>query len=97
MIEPKELAGMERWLSAMIAKAGRDDPEALAQVIALLDDARTKLPAAAQALREAGYSYADIARPLGIARESAFLRFRPACPHGLRPHNCSECHMEATP
>jgi hypothetical protein len=68
----------ERNAQAMIVGAGRDDPDAFAEMVRLAewiigDGLRT----AALLLKEQGYSWASIAEPLGVTREAAFQRFRP--------------------
>lgn len=83
MLEPREHDRYARQLAAMTRAAGRDDPEAFAAVVALIDRARSVLlPEAAAALRAqtgvaGGYSWGDIARALGVARQSATERFGP--------------------
>jgi hypothetical protein len=69
----------------MIRKAGQDDPEAFAQVVAILETVPDQLRLAVHNLRKpmseslpdiiAGYSWADIAAPLGVTRSAAQQRF----------------------
>lgn len=84
MLEPAEVKRWERLTAAMLRHAAEDDPEALAQVVKVLEDARGKLPEVVNQLRQyggesygrtTGYSWAEIAAPLGITRQSAQQRF----------------------
>lgn len=85
MFEPREVQRFQRELAAMVLRAGRDDPEALAQVIGLLADAQALLPLAVTELRtpscapggtyETAYSWADIGKALGVTRSAAQQRF----------------------
>ena len=77
MLEPEEIKRWERMTAAMIRHAAEDDPEAFAQIVTVLDNARQRLPMAAQMLvggtEEQGlaagaYSWADLGRALGISR-----------------------------
>lgn len=84
MLEPAEVKRWERLTAAMLKHAADDDPEAFAQVVAVLDNARAQLPAVADELRgygpngevySRGYSWADIGRALGVTRSAAQQRF----------------------
>lgn len=84
MLEPTEVARWERLTAAMLRHAAQDDPEAFAQVVAVLDQARAQLPTVVDQLRHAdpgatparsGYSWADIGRALGVTRSAAQQRF----------------------
>lgn len=81
MFEPSDTQRYRRQVEAMVKAAGRQDPEAFAFIVELLDRARTELvPAACDELRAAkgaapGFSWADIARPLGVTRQTAQERF----------------------
>lgn len=99
MLDRDDLMRFRRELNALLVKAGDDDPEAFAQAVELVEAARAGLSEAAARLRtprgEAGagfvpgYSWADLAAPLGIARQSAAERFgkpttatlHAGCPH----------------
>lgn len=106
MFEPREVARYRRQLAAMLSSAagapvmggtvpssdayGGGDPEAFAQVVALLDEARAALVDVATALREpqgpaGGYSWAELAQALGITKSTAWERFSPG-PVRRRPH-----------
>lgn len=79
MIEPETAARFRRELAAMVRAAG-DDPEAFATVCALFDAVRDQMPQAVVALRDQGFSYADIARALGVTKQAAQQRY--ATPRG---------------
>lgn len=83
MIDVGDAKRYEREIKAMLRAAGDDDPEGFAQVVKLLDWAVTEgLREAAARLREPsangqpGYSWAEIAAPLGVTRSAAAQRFR---------------------
>lgn len=82
MIEPDQLRRWKREVQAMIDHASHDDPEGFAEIVHLLDAATSKgLRYAAQRLRETngsgqpGYSWAELARPLGLSKQSVAERF----------------------
>lgn len=85
MLEPEEIKRWERMTAAMLRHAGKDDPEAFAQIVGVLDGARAKLPDVCAHLRgledvDSGesrptYSWAQIAAPLGVTRQAAAMRF----------------------
>lgn len=83
MLEPKAEKLFQRWVKSMLDAAGSDDPETFAFVAKLLTEAAGPgLAAAADQLRQPpvlagvpGYSWADIAAPLGITKQTAWERF----------------------
>ena len=85
MLEPQEVRRWERMTAAMLQHAATDDPEAFAQVVKVLDDARAQLPEVAEQLRAPAppygpgmircYSWGDLARPLGITRQACQQRY----------------------
>lgn len=85
MLDKAEMGRWERLTDAMLLHAANDDPEAFAQVVQVLERAKAKLPMVAAELRGAHdyslkdrkghYSWADLARALGIRRQSAMERF----------------------
>jgi hypothetical protein len=83
MIEPRETERWTRELAAMIRKAGSDDPETFATIVAMLDVAINQLPAAAERLRApgqnglAGYSWQNIADACSTSRQTVWNRFGP--------------------
>lgn len=97
-MEPREVDRWQRSLSALLAAGGGDDPEGFAEVVRLLDGARARLPQAAAQLREQGYSWADIARPLGVTRDAARQRFSARPPEsGAWLHaNALKSHTQTT-
>lgn len=82
MLEQSDVKRFTRQLAAMIDRAGQDDPEAFAVIARLLERAAGQgLRQAADELRTqdgpaGGYSWADIAGPLGMNKQSAWERFR---------------------
>lgn len=85
MFEPSEVARWERLTLAMIRNAANDDPEAFAQIVAVVDRAAALLPGAAQRLVvnsgdqlvwiAGGFSWSSIGRALGVSRQAAWKRF----------------------
>jgi len=84
VFEARDTQRFERELAALLRKAvqadkdtpGGGDPEAFARVVALIDGARDRLPEVAEQLRaNGGYSWADLARPLGVTPSAAYQRF----------------------
>lgn len=75
MLEPAATKRFTRELNAMLNRAADEDPEGFAVIVGLLDDARARLSSSAEKMREAGYSWQDIARPLGVTRSAAYQRF----------------------
>lgn len=85
MLDTEFLSGLERLTAAAISRAAKDDPEAFAQVVKVLDSARARLPYAAHMLTRPttnadgvtvpGYSWAEIAAPLGITRQAAHSKY----------------------
>lgn len=75
-----DTAERTRWqrnAQAMVNSAAGGDPEAFAALVELADWLSTEgLREAAAGLQDNGYSWADIARPLGVSRQGAYLRFR---------------------
>lgn len=75
MLEPATIARYERELRAMLRTAGDEDPEGFAAVHQLLIQATNALPVAAELnRRQHGYSWADLARALGVTRQAAQQR-----------------------
>ena len=72
-----EVTRWERHLKAMVRDASTNDPEAFAELVRMADWlSREGLPQAAAGLQENGYSWAEIARPLGVSKPAAWQRFR---------------------
>jgi hypothetical protein len=91
MLERAEVDRWRRLTAAMIRTAGKEDPEALAQVLDVLAQVPDLLVDAVSELRGYpvdrpnsayldAYSWADIAAALGVSRQAAQKRFtRKAC------------------
>lgn len=76
MLEPSRITRTERELRSLAATVGSDDPEALAELVKLAAWITAELvPQAGRTLHERGYSWAEIAAPLGVSRQSAQERF----------------------
>ena len=71
-----EYFGMvSRVLRAAGRRAGRADPEDLAELVALREDLDLAVDMAVAGLRDTGYSWAQIGAALGITRQSAQERW----------------------
>lgn len=71
-----EITRWQRNAKAMVSSAAANDCEAFAELVRLVDELATSgLQEAAAGLRASGYSWADIAAPLGVKRQSAHARF----------------------
>ncbi|WP_327590310.1 hypothetical protein OHA25_27350 [Nonomuraea sp. NBC_00507] len=68
-------AFLRRAIRAYGRRIASGDVEALADAIALIDELDTAIANAVTGLREQGYSWADIARPLEITRQAAQQRW----------------------
>ncbi|WP_127935287.1 hypothetical protein [Nonomuraea polychroma] len=68
-------AFLRRAIRAYGRRIASGDVEALADVIALIDDLDDTIARAVTGLRAQGYSWADIARPLAITRQAAQQRW----------------------
>lgn len=85
MLEQGKLDGWRRLGAAILREAAADDPEAFAQVVAIVDEWRADLTVACAQLRagrqlegrpsQSGYSWEQIGRALGVSRQAAFQRF----------------------
>lgn len=64
-----------RILRAHGRRVADADPEALTDLLDARQQLDTAIDAAVVGLRAAGYSWADIARPLGITRQAAFKKW----------------------
>jgi hypothetical protein len=74
MMEPEEVKRFERHVRAIAAAA--DDPEGLAQALQLQEQLAAAIEVRVVHLREVdGFSWADLARPLGITRQALAQRF----------------------
>jgi len=74
MIEPEEAESLRTLLVAWTRKANY--PEGIAQIENLSDEWRGMIKAQVRAIKtEQRYSWADIARPLGINRSAAQQRY----------------------
>lgn len=59
-------------------RCGEADPWALASLVALRADLDNAITEGVAGLRAEGYSWADIARPLGITRQSCQQQYGPS-------------------
>jgi hypothetical protein len=82
MFEPEEIRRWERQLAAMLKAAGSDDVEGFASIVKMLDRAASEgVREAAAQLRSTdehgvrGFSWQEIAGPLGVTRSAAAQRF----------------------
>lgn len=89
-LEPARRSRALRELRSLCAEVGANDPEAFAELVAIQAAFGAMVKEAAAELRTTGrYSWADLARPCGITRQSAHERWRSdsAEPQYLRAHN----------
>lgn len=81
-----------RMLRSYTRRVASSSVEDLAEMMTLREDLETSIQQAVDGLRASGHSWADIARPLGISRQSAQQRYgasfgRDACDVcGSMPH-----------
>ncbi|MEU4327738.1 hypothetical protein [Nonomuraea dietziae] len=68
-------AFVRRVIAAYGRRIAQGDIEAIADAVALADELNTAITQAVQGLRACGYSWTDIARPLGITRQAAQQRW----------------------
>jgi hypothetical protein len=68
-------AFVRRVIRAYARRIATGDIEALATMAILSTDVDAAINEAVTGLRECGYSWAEIARPLGISRQAAQQRF----------------------
>jgi len=80
IIEPVKYAGFARRIIRSLGRrCAEQDPWQLQHVLQLRDDVDAAIAVAVRGLRAEGYSWADIARPLGMTRQGAFKVYGPAC------------------
>jgi hypothetical protein len=72
---PEYAAFIRRILRAYSRRIASGDIEALTDLTTLQTELDTALTSAVTGLREQGYSWTDIARPLGVTRQAAQQRF----------------------
>ncbi|MCO5992669.1 hypothetical protein [Actinoallomurus rhizosphaericola] len=76
VVENDEYAAfIRRVIRAYARRVASGDIEALADMTALASDLDTAITQAVTGLRTFGYSWAEIARPLGISRQAAQQRW----------------------
>lgn len=76
MLEPQRITRTQRELRSLIRDVGEDDPEAFASLVSLAAWlSREGLPMAAERQLARGYSWTEIARPLGVSRQAARQRY----------------------
>lgn len=77
MLEPARLTRARRELQALLREVGDNDAEAFASLVELADWFQTEgVPATAEHLRTRGYSWNELARPLGVSRQAVRQRFK---------------------
>ena len=75
LVEPSDYAAfLRRSLRAMARRVAAADPEALAMLCSLRADLEVAENVAMVGLHAEGYSYTEMARPLGITRQAARQR-----------------------
>lgn len=69
------MAFARRILRASGRRMAQADPDDLADLLTVQSEVDAAIAVAVVGLRGRGYSWAEIARPLGITRQAAFKRF----------------------
>lgn len=84
MLESRAFDGWRRLTASVLDQLADDDPDGLAQVLAVLESAQAKLPEIVARMRQAdpddptgnpGYSWAQVGQALGVSRQAARQRF----------------------
>lgn len=75
MMEPEQVKRFEREGTALARKAG-DDPEALAQAVTIIGNMEEQLKVAVINLQVQGFTWTDIAKALGVSKQSAWRKYR---------------------
>lgn len=70
------LAMCRRILKSAGKRVSDSDPDTLAELVQLREVLEEQIHAAANALNEQGYSWEQIAKPLGMSRVAAHQRFK---------------------
>lgn len=73
---PDYAAMLRRMIRAYGRRVGLESPEDLADMRSLADELERATAAAVAGQREAGFSWSDIARGLGVTRQTAWERYR---------------------
>lgn len=96
---PEVAAASKRFMRALVKRAAEGDTEALEGLVGLQAVLQEAITDAGRVLHDdAGYSYTDLARVLGISRQGARQRFTTPerCPHGKTGlAACVPCHEES--
>lgn len=75
MMEPEQVKRFTREGNALTKAAG-DDPEALAQAVDIITTMEAQLKAAVLLLQAQGFTWNDIAKALGVSKQSAWRKYR---------------------
>lgn len=75
MLEDARKTRAQRELRSLAKEVGSNDPEAFAAMVELARELDELLKDAADAQRANGYSWADLARPLGVTRSAVQQRY----------------------
>jgi hypothetical protein len=75
MLEPARRTRALRELRSLCAEVGQNDPEAFSELVGILAAFEGMVKLAAHEQNTRGYSWADLARPLGVTRSAAYQRF----------------------
>jgi DNA-directed RNA polymerase specialized sigma24 family protein len=75
MIEPEDMKRFERHARTLGKLAG-DDPAAFRQAVELVGEMEAQLRLAVLQLQDQGFSWTDIAKALGVTRQSAWKKYR---------------------
>lgn len=74
-VEDEDYAAFVRRAVRGLGRRASEDPEALAYLASVQQLVHATITDSARALHAAGFSWAEIARPLGVTRQTAHERF----------------------
>jgi hypothetical protein len=80
---PDYAAMLRRMVRAYGRRVAQESPEDLAEMLSVVDELERALRAAVAGQREAGFSWAEIGRGLGVTKQTAFARFSPNLSHAV--------------
>jgi hypothetical protein len=75
MLEAARKTRALRELHALCGEVANNDPDAFAELVAIHTAFTEMVRDTADVLRSEGYSWADLAEPLGVSRQAAQQRF----------------------
>lgn len=79
---PDYAAMLRRMVRAYGRRVADESPEDLAEMLSVRDELERAIGAAVAGQRDAGFSWAEIARGLGVKRQTAWERYSENAPSG---------------